>query len=460
MPSATATIVSYVRALRYEALPEAVSQKAKAIILDALGCQLACSQLQVGQIATEFARRQTGRPESTVVGAGFKTGVEHAALVNGVLGHGDEIDETLPLFGHASAVLVPALLAVGEREGAAGEDVIVAITAGYEVAARLARAGFNNRSLVDRNFHQASSAGSVAAAAAAGRLIGLGQKDMQSAVGLAAEQACGLQAMRLESGHMNKSLHTGIGSRNGVTAAYLAQAGYGGVFDVLDPPHSIFEAFAPDNSRPEELIDGLGQSYAILESGFKLYASGRPTHSAIAVLLAIMSEHEISAPDIETIRVSVPSISHRLLSGSPTLNINIEYVVAVAALDGQVGWEQYSEERRADPELLNLQARVTSRGSTRLDAIQQSNRSYPAHVVLETRDGRTFEGEMMFPPGDSRNPLTPAELETKFRYWSTRVISMEQADRVVAMARRLEMLTDMNELGDLVRSAGGPVPTL
>ena len=96
---------------------------------------------------------------------------------------------------------------------------------------------------------------------------------MQAAFGLAAEQACGLQAMRTEDGHMNKSLHMGVGSRNGVAAAYLARCGYGGVFDVLDPPYSMFEALIPGAGRPEVLLEWLGTRFDILLTAIKYYSA-------------------------------------------------------------------------------------------------------------------------------------------------------------------------------------------
>jgi 2-methylcitrate dehydratase PrpD len=110
----TEQVAQHVDRLSWEEIPDEVVAKAKDIVLDALGCQLACSTLPHGRIAIEYARRQQGRPDSTVIGTDFKTSPEHAALVNGIQGHGDEIDESLIGFGHASAVLVPAVLA-GKR---------------------------------------------------------------------------------------------------------------------------------------------------------------------------------------------------------------------------------------------------------------------------------------------------------------------------------------------------------
>lgn len=447
----TRELAVHVLELTYERLPAEVVRKAKDVVLDALGCQLACSTLPHGEIAIEYARRQAGRPDATVIGTDFKTGVEHAALVNGIHGHGDEIDEVLELFGHASAVLVPTVLAVGEREGSTGTDLIAALVAGYDVAGRLARAGMSLDVLGPRNFQQASSAGSLAAAASAGKLLKLDLRQMERALGLAAEQACGLQAMRTEDGHMNKSFHMGVGARNGVASAYLAQAGYGGVFDVLDPPYSLFEAFVPGAAQPGEVTRDLGIRFEILVTAIKRYSAGHPMNSAIEALLEIMDRAGLRAQDIDTIEVGVETLIKKMLSQSPTLNVNIEYVVAVAALDRDVTWEQYSEERQRDPALQDLLARTTSVGKAELDTEKAANPgARPSDVTIRTRDGRTFTHHVRYPPGHPRNPLRPEELAEKFMYWSTRVLSEDKAARLMATVMDIEAVEDINDLSELL----------
>jgi len=430
-------------------------ERCKDVVLDSLGCQIACSQLPLGRKVIDFARRQNGPPDATVFGTRLRTSAEHAALVNGTLAHGDEIDDTIAPFGHAGAVVVPTALAVGEREKCSGKDVIAAIAVGYDVAQRLARAGFSSDVLAPRNFQQGSTAGSLAAAAIAGRLLDLDQEQMQAALGLAGEQACGLQAMRGESNHENKSVHYGVGARNGVVAAYLAQSGYGGVSDILDPPRSLFEAFVGEQARPEETTADLGDRFSIVEVAFKRYACGRPMHTALEVLFGLMAEHQLTAGDLEAIEVRLPTMKHRLLSASNTLNINIEYVIAVAALDGEVTWGQYTEARQADPVLQDLRSRTSAAPDPALDLEDIAHGAFPAAVTLHTRDGRVLEGQMTFPLGHPRNPMPSGELEEKFVYWAGRAISTAGAKDTAAVIARMDELTDVNAIGESIRAAVG-----
>jgi 2-methylcitrate dehydratase PrpD len=438
-----------VAGLRFEDLPGPVVEKARQVVLDSLGGQLACSQLPHGEMAMEYARRQQGPAHATVVGSDFKTGVEQAALANGILAHGDEIDEPR----HRSAVLLPALLAAGERERVDGRSLIVSLVAGYDVAARLAKSGLDLDGLAPRNFQEGSVPGSVASAAAVSRLLQLSPMEIQAAMGIGAEQACGLQSMRLETGQRKNSLHVGVEARNGLTAGYLAQQGYGsGVLTVLEPPYSIFEAFIPDGWDESQMTKDLGERFDILETGFKKYSAGRPIHSAIASLIGIVEREGLVAEDIEEIGVRLPSLEHGLLSGSRTLNINIEYVIAVAAIDRQVTWDQYEDRRKADPVLVALWERVSSRADPELDEIKNSGiGARPAGIDLITSDGRRFSETMLFPPGHPENPMTPAELADKFDFWSRRVIPDRQSEQLRSTIEALDELDDVTKVGDLAR---------
>jgi 2-methylcitrate dehydratase PrpD len=274
---------------------------------------------------------------------------------------------------------------------------------------------------------------------------------MESALGLAAEQACGLQAMRTEDGHMNKSLHMGVGARNGVASAYLAQAGYGGVFDVLDPPYSLFEAFAGGAAQVDEVTRDLGTRFEILVTAIKRWSAGHPMNSAIEALFATMDREGLQASDIDTIEVRVETLIKQMLSQSPTLNVNIEYVVAVAALDRDVTWDAYTDERRRDPVLLDLLARTTSVAGADLDAEKAANPgARPTDVTVRAKDGRTFTHHVRYPPGHPRNPLGPEELADKFMYWSTRVLSADRAAQLMATVMDIEAVEDVNALSELL----------
>jgi 2-methylcitrate dehydratase PrpD len=451
----TARVARYASAFDLTSIPEPVFEKAKDVLLDSLGGQLACTTLRHGRLAIDYAREHRGPDEATVVGADFRTSVEQAAFVNGIQGHGDELDEVLHLFGHASAVMVPGILAAAEREKSDGRSMLGALVIAYDVAGRLGRAGFNLEVLSPRNFTKETVAGPLAVAAGLAGLLGLDEQKTAAALGLAAEQSSGLQAKKFESEHMNKSAHMGIAARNGVAAAYLARHGYGGVFDIFDSPNNIFRAFADGQNDPSQMVDALGERYEILLTGFKRFAAGRPMHSAIDGLLAILSREGLSSADVSAIHVAMTSLQHDLLTGNPTLNVNIEYVLAAAALRGRLTWDEFGPGITDDPAFQELWEKVTSGGDPELDQIRADNvGSGPARVTVTIDDGRSFSELVVFPPGTPQNPIGRDELRDKFDVYAAKALPITQVRHLASLITGIDEVDDVSELGAALRIQG------
>jgi 2-methylcitrate dehydratase PrpD len=446
-------VAAYAAGFRVDAIPQAAFDRAKEVLLDAFGGQLACTTLRHGQLAIDYAREHRGPEEATVIGADFKTSAEQAAFVNGIQGHGHELDDVLPFFGHASAVLVPGILAGAERERSDGRTFLAALVIAYDIAGRLGRAGFNLEVLSPRNFTKETVAGPLAVAAGLACVLRLDERKAAAALGIAAEQSGGLQAKKFESEHMNKSLHMGIAARNGVAAAYLARHGYGGVFDIFDSPNSIFRAFAPGQSDPARMVEDLGRRYEILGTGFKRFAAGRPMHSAIHGLLAILKREGLGPGDIAGIHVDMPTLQHELLTGNPTLNVNVEYVVSLAAFRGRLTWDEFEEDLSDDQEFRSLWDKVSSSGDAEMDDIRATREgASPARVSVTFKDGRRVSETVVFAPGAPQNPMTTGELSEKFMFYATQVLPTDRARHLAALIEGIENIEDVSVLGDALRS--------
>jgi 2-methylcitrate dehydratase PrpD len=229
----TQRLAEYIGALKYNDLPLNVVQQAKKIILDALACQLACSQLENGRLILQFGGTLGGKPEASVFGGDYRTSAVNAALVNGTLGHGDEIDESLEDIGHVSAVVVPVAFACGEKE-ARRVGMITAVIAGYDVAGRLANAGMVTSRLT-RGLGTAMLSVFPGTAAACS-ILRLNPRQTSIAFGLAASQAGGFYDLSSEAKHGAKSAMHGFVARDSVTSALLAQCGYDGPGPVRRSP--------------------------------------------------------------------------------------------------------------------------------------------------------------------------------------------------------------------------------
>ncbi len=444
----TIQMAEYFSSLRFTDLPEDVISQAKLIILDALGGQVACSSLEIGRAIIKFGEAQGGKPESSVFGSGYKTSAINASLVNGTLGHGDEIDESLEEGGHVSAVAVPSAFACGEKVGATGKDLITAVVAGYDMAGRLADSGISVTNVMSYNDGFAAVFWAVASAC---NILKLDSAKTRVALGLAVCQSGGFYDLRAESKHMAKSLMFGLGSRNGVTAALLARMGYDGPSTVFDDNADFLKDRAGKHFVSGQLTKDLGHKFTIMDTCIKLYAAGHPIHAPVNGLIKILKRENISPEEIQSVIVRQPEREHLVVDNRDMLDINIQYCLAVAAFDGRVTWDQFKPERFNDPGVIELKKRIKTIHDPLLDERKKITRSHSAEVDLITQDGRKFSQREDYPPGDPQNPASQDQVEEKIMYYASKVLGPERTRIFINKVKNLESISDLNELGDMLR---------
>ena len=446
----TAALASYVVGTDYEKLPPDVALQGKRVILDTLGVLLADSRLKLGIIMTSVVRQLGGRPESTVVGSDFKTSCVNAALVNGTFGHGDELDDAHgPSTTHAAAVVVPAALAVAERQRTSGRELINAVVLGYDVGCRVVLA-LGPQWLRQHNFHPSCIGGCFGAAAAASRLLKLNHRQTVYPLALAGSQASGVLAWMTEREHMAKSLQTGVAARNGVTAALLAMAGYEGPEAIFEGRFNIFEAFSNERNCAA-VLDGLGARYEITRTSLKKYSAGHPIHAPLDGLLQIVNEQSLQAEDIAEITVSMASGAADIVDGRETTSISLHNILAVGVVKRKMGMEEsHSEELANDPKVVDLRGRIKVVRDAELS--KEYPPRQPARVAVLTKNGQMFTQYRADSPGEPTNPLSQQEIEDKFVGLAVPVVGGPNAARVVRLCNELEDLGNVASLADLLRT--------
>ena len=224
----------------YESIPPEVVHAAKRVVMDTLGVIIAGSQEPAGKIISSFVRNLGEKPRATVVGAGFRTSSPNAALTNGTMAHALDYDDFNYMggSGHPSIALLPAVLAIGEDLRASGKAVLEALILGFELWAKLLGSGIDPRS---QGFHPTPVIGTMGAAAAAAKLLGLDVKQTQMVMGIASTHASGLARNR---GTMTKPYHGGNAARSGVVAAMLVKEGFTAATDIIDGKFGFCDAFA------------------------------------------------------------------------------------------------------------------------------------------------------------------------------------------------------------------------
>jgi 2-methylcitrate dehydratase PrpD len=444
----TGQLARYMAGARALSLPPDVAREARHRILDTLAAMVSGSHLPPGDMAVRFARAQGGTAEAMVLTTDLRTSAVNAALVNGMFAHADETDDFEPVTkAHPGSHVVPAALAMAEREGRSGAELLAAVTLGYDVCCRFLLA--LGPDLVRGSHRSAEGTSStMGAAAAAASLARLDEKGMRYALSYAAQQVSGLWSWVRDASHVEKAFDfSGMGARNGVTAAIMAQLEFTGVWDVLDGEHNALIALSSE-PRPQEMVAGLGSRFFVTETAIKPYSVGYPIQAPLDAFLTLRREHKLSVDNVERIVVKLPEDGARIVNDRSMPDVNCQHIIALALVEGAVSFEDsHSYERMAEPKVLAAKARVQLIADKAL-----MDRSAPrsGRVEVTLRDGQTVSHFTRHPPGTKENPLSTERVNEKARLLMTPVLGAERTEEVIRHVNALEKLNDVRELRPLL----------
>jgi 2-methylcitrate dehydratase PrpD len=438
--AATAALVEYAVGSSWSGFPPEVQAAGQAILLDTLGAMVGARSLSLTVAAPllRYAELEGGAPRASIVGQERMTGPALAALVNGTLAYGLDIESIHgPSITHAAAVVVPAALAVAEATGCSGADLLAAIVVGLDVADRVSRA-ISPRALYDRGLHPSSVAGTPAAALAAARLLGLDAAAARRALGLAASQASGLMAWESDPTEHARPFNCGIAARNGVTGAMLASAGFGGPEDALEGEHGLLGAFGDERTDGNILAEELGTTFAVLETQIKAYACCAFLQPGVNAVVALREANGVQPDEVESITLHFPKGGASIIDDNPVRSHNTQYVLAVALHDLDVTFDDLAADRRlTEPALAALSHKVQVVHSEPLDP--EFPARYTSRVVIGLKDGREVESLVTYPSGHPNNPLTPDQLRAKLERLATPVVG---APTVQALLGEIETIAE------------------
>src|SRR5437867_2739285 len=409
----TGRLARYMVAARDRELPPKVLQATKHRILDTIAAIVSGAKLKPGEMAIRYVRSQGGPAEASVPTTNIKTAAVNAALAAGMFAHADETDDFEPVTkAHPGCSVVPAAMAMAERNDRSGEELLRAVTLGYDLCCRLLMAlGPDHVRATHRSAEGVSSTfGAIGAAASLARLD---EKAMRYALSYAAQQVSGIWSWERDTEHVEKAFDfAGMGARNGITAAMMAEAGFTGVPDVLDGEHNALQALSRE-PRAEEMLAGLGSRFFITETAIKVFSVGYPIQAPLDAFLNLRRQHGLTAANVERIVARLPEDGARIVDDRAMPDVNIQYVLAVALIDGTLSFDaSHSYERMRDPQVQTVKQRIELVADRTLmdPAAPRSGR-----VDVTLRDGRTFTQFTKYPPGTKENPLNTATVTTKAR---------------------------------------------
>lgn len=453
---ATDLLAAFTASIALETLPNEVVVRARQLVLDLVGNMVRARNESDSTPAVLSAVKALGlsNGSSRVFADDLTYSAAGATFINSTLAHSLDFDDTHAAGTlHPGAPVIPAALAAGEMVSARGADVLAAIVAGYEVMCRTALA-LPAADHYQRGFHPTATCGVFGAAAAAGRVFGLNETDIASALGIALSQSAG-SLQFLTNGAWTKRFQVGWSSMAGLCAATLAREGFKGAADALEGKHGFLTSYAPHPS-PARTVQGLGSEFELMATGVKPYPSCRYGHAGIDAALALRAENGFKPEEIESVTYGL-SHAGMLLVGAPAekkanpLNtvdgqFSGPFVLAVALATGEMNWESYR--LLDDPTIRILLTKVQCQFDPEIEAEYPANMS--GKITLRAR-GATFTKKVIVPKGEPSNFFSEAELKSKFMSLAQASLGAARAEALAHAVLRFEDISDINELMSLIQ---------
>lgn len=435
--SLSRTIAEFAVKIEYAALPQRLRDFARFHILDVVGTALAATKFEFAQRALNGLTAMADGGSVSVIGTGAKLPLKDAVIMNGILAHGLDYDDTHPGGPvHPSSSALPCALGLAEFLDRSGKDLLTAYLLAVEISTRVGIA--TNGALLKAGYHTTGVAGHMGCAVGAGHLMRLNAEQLVYAQGLAGSTASALAEHRAD-GAWNKRFHPGWAGAGAITAASLARSGFIGTRKIYEGQDGLFRSHAGTHLAlviPDALTAGLGTTWRAEEVAVKPYPVCHMLHACIDSVLALKQQHQINPDDIEEVRALLhPAVFHSVCE-NPELRrkpasdyiakFSVYYTLAAALMRGRCGFAELEDAALNDPAILALAARVTYAADP--------ESSYPEYfsggAVITLKNGKSFKHVDRINRGAGERALSGDEISAKF---------LENAELVTTPARAREI---------------------
>jgi len=446
----------------FENLPAKVVEITKRFLLDTLGTALAGSSAPGVQAVADLVAHWGGKGEATVWVFGKKVPAPHAALVNALLAHARDFDDThdgAVVHGNV-AVFPPALACAEARGGISGKTLITAVVLGVDLACRLGLAVGQGTDFSAKppGFVRTSVCGIFGAALACGKILGLDEEGVRNALGIALSQAGGTRQVVADLS-LAKRIQPAFAAMAGTLSAFLAKGGITGAKEVFEGKYGFFNLYWNGAYSREALLDQLGRRFEGANLSFKPYPCCRYTHGSIEAALTLVSSHNLSPSDVAEVIVHVPTLKFFDLVSRPfeigddpqvDAQFSIPYTTAAAILRRRVFLDDFEEKAIRDPQAKSLSEKVRVLCDLKPEGRESLG---PVMVEVRTQKGKIYREEVKRFKGSPDHPLTLEECGEKFRgcaRFSRRPIEKKRLEEILKVVDCLEEVKDVRELTSLL----------
>jgi 2-methylcitrate dehydratase PrpD len=446
-------LAEFALGLDYDDIPDAVRERAKHLILDAVGIAYASRGFHFAKVTFD-ALTSLGSGTAAVIGGGRTLALRDAAIMNGLLAHGLDYDDTHSRgVIHATVSAMPLALNLGDQVGADGRAMLVAYVSAMETSTRLgsvAQGGFHQV-----GFHPTGLVGIFGAVLAASRLLGLDREQAVMAQGIALSMASGSLEF-LEDGAWTKRLHPGWAASSAITAATLARSGFVGPRAAYEGRFGLFASYLGSHMAHADLAlatEQLGVNWQIEEVAIKPIPACHFTHAAADAAIALSTQLdpktirsvEVLVPGEVVKTVCEPEASKRAPANSYDAQFSIPYIVATGLLRGRFTLDELEDKAMADGEVLALAKRI----NYTVDPASTFPKHYTGEVIVTLESGETIRHREPINRGSADRPLSNAEIKDKYFENACRTLSPERAEKVCAAVLGIES-SDARAVADIL----------
>ena len=444
-PTLSQQVAEFVASRAYGDIPQTVCARAKLVMLDAIGGAFAASRYPFAPVALS-ALSSLGSGDCTVIGTAATLALRDAVVMNGILVHGLDYDDTyLPGSVHLSASCVPVVLGMGAHAKASGRDMLMATVLGLEISARIAAAAKGG--FVNAGFHATGIAGVFGSAVAAGRLMQLDAAQHTLAQGVALSVTSGT-LQPLQEGSWTKRLHPGWAGASGITAAAFARAGYVGPAQAYEGHFGLYTCFLGEHkagAQPQSVVEGLGETWEFTRTSIKLFPACHQLHAFMNCAIKLSKEQTFSADNVDSVRTlicdaAVPLVCEPLASklkpsSSYSAQFSLPYSVACALMRGKFGLNEIEAPSYTDDELLKLANKV----SYEIDPNPGFPKSRSGEVIVKMKDGRELRWRDNILPDE---PASAESIVEKFMQNTDGILSHARAEQIRDAVLGLEQVVE------------------
>lgn len=445
----TNLIVDFIVDTEFKDLPKQPPEATKKLLIDTIGVALAGSGAARVKPTIELMREWGGKGESTLWVYGDRLPSPHAAMINGMMAHALDFDDTHANVGiHAGASVIPTALAMAECvQGVNGRNLIASIVLGVDIASRLGLSILEP----DKGWHLTMTCGTFASAAVAGKLLRLDREKVWNALGIAYSQTAGTLQSVID-GALTKRIQPGFTARAGILSAFLAAKGITGSRDFFEGKYGLFPLYHSNGYDSRVVTKNLGSTFEISNLAIKPYPCCRCAHAPIDAILDMIEETNVSLEEVDKIDV-YGSQAMKDLCGKPfevgkdgqvDAQFSLQYLMVSAISRKRVGIEDFSREAVQDISLASHTKKV------KVIVPPDISTRFAARIEVKKKNGDVLSKRVDFPKGQPENPMNWEECVEKFKRCSTYAAKPQNQDRLDRFIQKVQSLEEMDRPAQLV----------